>query len=130
MDLKCTILYLKYIQPPVWLLKSGCTQYAAPIHVHNWIRMSAPIILLSSILCFMYCNTFLNVSLSSLVLLVTMVHRNDMAGSMSDLPPFSTQSNFTDMECRMSASFSSSLVKISYMLCRPFFAGEDTFAFI
>ena len=94
LDLLCTTLFPKYMQPPVWIFKSGCTPYAASTHVQNWLRLSAPIILLSSMVFFRYCNTHLNFSLFSLVLLVTLVHRKNMARSMSGLPLFATHSNF------------------------------------
>ena len=45
LDLQCTIPYPKDIQPPVCVFKSGCTPYAASNHVHNWLMLSAPIIL-------------------------------------------------------------------------------------
>ena len=99
LDLKCTIPYPNNIQPPVWTFKLGCTLYTASIHVHKWIRLYATMILSSFIVCFRYYNTHLNFALSSLVLLVTLVHRNDIAGSMSGLPLFAT------IECRVSASF-------------------------
>ena len=127
-ELQCTILYPKGMLPPVWIFKSGCTPYVASTHVHNWIRMYAPIILLSYIVCFRYCNTHLNFALSSLVLFFTIVHRNDMAVSMSGLPPFATHNNFATMEFRMSESFYSSLLELLSMFCLPFFAGCDTFA--
>ena len=123
MELQCTILYPKVMLPPVWIFKSGCTPYVASTHVHNWIRMYAPIILLSYIVCFRYCNTHLNFALSSLVLLVTLVHRNDMAGSISGLPQYTTHSNFATMEFRMSEYFFSSILELSSMFCRTFFAG-------
>ena len=86
LDLQCTILYPKYMQPPVWIFYPGCTPYAASNHVHNWIIISAPIILLSSKVCFIYFNTRLNFALSSLVLLVNLVYRNNMEGSILGLP--------------------------------------------
>ena len=130
LDLQFTIPYPKDMQPPVWIFKSGCTPYAALAYVHNWLRLSAPIILLSYMVCFRYCNTFLSFALSSLVLLVTMAQRNDIAVSMSGLPPLATHSNFATMECRMFASFFSSLVEFSSIFCRPFFAVDDNFVLI
>ena len=127
MDLQGTIPYPKDMQPIVWFLKSGFTPYAASSHLHNWFRPSSPISLLSSMVCFRYCNNSLNFSLSSLVLLVTMVHRNAMAGKILVLPFFPTHSNFATMEWKMSASFFSSIVELSSILCRPLFYGDDTF---
>ena len=118
------------MQPPVWLFNPGCTPYVALTHMHNWLRLSATIILLSYMVCFRYCNTRLNFSLYSLVLLVTILRRNNMAGSMSGLPLFSTHSNFATMELNMSASFFSSLVELSSTLCRHFFVGDDTLVLI
>ena len=77
---------------------------------------------------FKYYNTCLKFSLSSLVILVTLVHRNYMAGSMLGFPPFSTHSNFSTTECRMSASFFYSLLELSYMFYRPFLSSDDNFA--
>ena len=62
------------------------------------LSLFTPIIILSSIVCFRYSNTHLNFAVSSLVLLVTLVHRNEMEGSMSGLPYFSTHSNSATME--------------------------------
>ena len=75
-----------YMQPPVWLFRSGCTPYVALTYVNNWMRMYAPMILLLSMFCFEYFNNCLNLAVSSLVLLATLVHRNNMAGSMFGLP--------------------------------------------
>ena len=94
LDFQCTIPYPNYMQPPMWLFRSGCTPYAASTHVHNCLRLSAPMILLSQIFCFGYCNTHLNLAFSSLVILVTLVNSNDIAVSMSGLPPFATHSSF------------------------------------
>ena len=107
--------------------KSGCTPYAASTQAQNCLRLSATITLLSYMVCFIYFNTRLNVALSSLVLLVTLVHRNNMTGSMLGLPLFSTHSNIATMKWKMYVSFFSILVEISYIFCRPFFAGDDTF---
>ena len=78
-------------------------------------------------MCFRYCNTCLNFSLSSLMILVTLVHRNDMAGSILGLPLFATHSNFADMEWKMSASLFSILVELPSMFSRPLFDGDDNF---
>ena len=48
--------------------------------------------------------------LSYLVLLVTLVYNNDIAGLMSGLPLFNTHSSFETIDCRISASLFSSLV--------------------
>ena len=130
LDFQFTIPYPKYMQPPAWLFKSGCNPYTASTHVHNWLRLSATIVLVSYMVCYRCCNTCLNFSLSSLVILVTLVHRNDMAWSLLGFPSFATHSNFATMECRMSASYFSSLVEISYMFCRPFLSGDNNFAHI
>ena len=127
LDLQCTIPYPKDMQPPVCVFKSGCTPYVASTHVHNCLRLSDPIILLLSMVCFRYWNTSLNFALYYLVLSVSLVHRNDMASSILVLPLFSTHSNFATMEFRISTYFLSSLVEISYMFCVTFFAGDDTF---
>ena len=129
LDLQCTIPYPKYMQPSVWIFKSGCTPYAASTHVQNWLRLSAPIVLLSSIFCFRYFNTRLKFAFSSLVLLVTLVHSNDMVGSMLGLPIFATRSNFATMECRIYASLFSILVELSSMFFITLFYGDYNFAF-
>ena len=36
------------MQLPVWIFKSGCTSYVASTHLYNWLKLSAPIIHLSS----------------------------------------------------------------------------------
>ena len=77
--------------------------------------------------CFRYYNNRLNFSLSYLVILFTLVQRNDMLGSMSGFTHFATHINFATIECRMFASFFYSLVERSYMFCRHLFAGNDTF---
>ena len=112
------------MQPPVWIFRSGCTPYAASTHVHNWIRLSYPITLLSYMVCFRYWNTCLNFSLSSFVLVVTLVQRNYIAGSMSGLLLFATHSNFATMEWKMSAYFLSRLVELSSTFCRTFIFGD------
>ena len=76
----------------------------------NWLSLSDTMILLSVIVYLRYCNNHLNFALYSLLLLITMVHRNDKAGSMSVLTSFDNQSSFATIECMMSASFFSSLV--------------------
>ena len=73
-----------------------------------------------------YYNTRLNVALSSLVLLDTLVHRNNMAGSMLGLTLFTTHINFVTMEWKMSAFFFYSILELSSMFCRLFFSGDDT----
>ena len=113
MDLQCNIAYPNYIQPPVWIFRSGCNPYATLTHVHNWLSLSDPMIILSLIVCFRYFNTCLNLTLSSLVLLVTMVHIKYIAGSMLVLLLFSTHSSLANIECRMSTSLLSSLVELS-----------------
>ena len=60
MDLQCMSPKPNDMQPPVWLLLSGCTPYATSYHVHNWLRLSANIILLSFIVCFRNCSTRFN----------------------------------------------------------------------
>ena len=115
------------MQLPVWISKSGCTPYAESTNVHNWLRLAAPIILLSYMVCFKYCNTSLNFSLSSLVILVDLVHRKDMAGSILGFTLYDTHSNFATMEWKMYAYLFSSLVELSSIFCRPFFACDDTF---
>ena len=75
-----------------------------------------------------YCNTRLNLALFSLVLLVTLVHRDDIAVSMSGLSLFVTHSSFANIECRMSAYFFSGIVEISSIFCKPLFTGDDTVA--
>ena len=47
LGLKCTIPYPKDMHPPVCIFRSGCTTYSAWTHVHNWLILSAPIIILS-----------------------------------------------------------------------------------
>ena len=100
-----TIPYPNGIQPPVWLFRLGCTPYAASTHVHEWLRLSDLIIFLSLIFCFRYFNTRLDLALSYLLILVTLVHRNYKSGSISVLPPFYTHSIFATIEWRMFASF-------------------------
>ena len=89
------------MQTPVWVFRLGCTPYGVSNHVYNWLRLSTPTILLSSIVCYRYYNTRLNLALSSLVLLVTLVHRNYIAGSMPVLPLFATHIIFQlySVEC-------------------------------
>ena len=76
LDLQCTIPYPNDMQPPLWLFMLQSTPYLVSTHVHNWIIMFSPKILLQSIVCFRYCNTCLNLSLPSLVILITLVHSN------------------------------------------------------
>ena len=128
LELQFTKPYPNYILMPVWLFRSGCTPYAASTYVNNWLRLSAPTIVLSSIVCFRYCNTRLNLALSSLVLLVTLVHRNDISGSTSGLPLFANQSRFANIQCRISASLFSILVELLSIFCKTFFAVDDTVA--
>ena len=78
LELQFTIPYPNGMQPPVWMFRLRCTPFAALSHVHNWLRLYTLIILLSFIVCFTYYNTRLNFVLSFLVLLVTLVHRNDI----------------------------------------------------
>ena len=115
------------MQPPVYFFNSEYIPYEASTHVHNWLSLYAPIIILSSMVCFRYCNTRLSFALSYLVLLVTLVHRNNVAGSMSGLPLFATHSNFATMECRMSTYLLSSIMELSSMFYIPFFSGYDNF---
>ena len=122
LDLQCTIPYPNYMYPPVWLYKWECILYSGSTHLHNWLRLYYPTIFLSSMVCFRYCNTCLKVYVYSLMLLVTLVHSNDILGSILGVPHFATQSNFSTMECRMSASLFSSLVELFSIFCRPFFA--------
>ena len=110
MDLKFTTPYPNDMQPTVCIFRLGCNSYEALIHVHNWLMISAPMILLSFIVCFWYCNTHINSSFSSLVLLVTLVHRNDISVSMLGFPIFLPIVLFATIECRMSAYFSSSIL--------------------
>ena len=126
LDLQCTIPYPKDMHLTVWLLNLGWTPYAESTNVHNWIRLSALIIVLSYMVFLKYYNTRLNVALSSLVLLDTLVHRNNMAGSMLGLTLFTTHINFVTMEWKMSAFFFYSILELSSMFCRLFFSGDDT----
>ena len=121
MYLQCTIPCQKYMQLPVWILKSGYTPYAALTHVQNWLRLSAQIILLSFMVCFRYFNTHFIFPLYFLVLCVTLLYRNNMEGSMPGLLVYANHSNFATMEWKMSTYFFSSLVEISSTFCRPFF---------
>ena len=91
LDLQYTIPYPNYMQPPVWIFKSVCTPYAASNHVYSCIRLSYPMIRWSFIVFFRYCTTCLDFYLSSLVTLVTLLHRNDIAWSMSGLHIFLTK---------------------------------------
>ena len=124
LDLQCTIPYLNGIPLLVWLFRLGCNPYAASTLVHNWLRIFYSIILLSLIVYFRYCNTHLSFSLSSLVILVNLVHSNDIYGSMLGLPLFANHSSFATIECRMSASFFYSIVKLSSMFYKPLFDSE------
>ena len=101
MKLQCTIPYPNYMQPSVRLFRSGCNPYASSSHVNKSFILSSNMILLSLIVCFRYCSTCLNLALSSLVLLVTLVHRSYIAGSMPVLPLFATHIIFQlySVEC-------------------------------
>ena len=80
MELQCTSTYPNDIPSPVWLFRYGCNPYSASTFVHICMRLSSPITLLLLILCFRKCSTRLNFVFSSAVLLVTLVHRNDIFG--------------------------------------------------
>ena len=88
LELQCTITYTNEMQPPVQIFRSWCTPYVSSTYVNNWLRLFATIILFSFIVCFRYCNTCLNVSLYYLVLLFAVVHRKNIAGSISGLTLF------------------------------------------
>ena len=102
----------------MWIFRSVCNTYVALTHVPNRLRMSAPMILLSPIVCFRYWNTRLNLDFTSLVLSVIMMHRNDITGSMLGLPLFDTYISFSNIDCSMSASFFSILMYLSSMFCK------------
>ena len=116
-----TSTYPNDIAPPVWLFRLGCTPYAESIHVHSWMSLSALITLLSFIACFRNCSTRFSFNYSSTVLLVDLVHRSNIYGSMSGLPPFSTHSSFVTVECKASASCLSIFGELSLILCKPIF---------
>ena len=128
LDLQCTIPYPNNIKPFMWIFRSWCTPYSAQTHVHNWIIMYAPMIIVSSIVCFRYCNIRLDLYLSSLVLLITLVHSKDIAVSMSVFSLFDTHSGFETIDCRISASFFSVIVELSSIFCKPLFASDYTVA--
>ena len=127
LDFLCTIPYPNGMQLLVYIFMLGCNPNEAYTRVNNWLRIYVHMILLSLIVCFRYFNTRLNFASYSLALFVTLLHRKNMAGSMLGLTLFATHSFFSTMECRMSVYFLSSLVELSYMFCRPFFAGYDIF---
>ena len=92
--LQYTNLYQNDISPPVCIFRSGCTPYSLSTHVYSWIRLPVPLTLLSLIVCFKICSARFNFALSSTVILVTLVQRNDISGSMEFLFLFSTHSIF------------------------------------
>ena len=88
LDLQCTSPYPNDIPSLVWIFRLGCTPYVTSTHVYSLLRLSSPSTLLSLILCFINCITRLKFALYSTVLLVNLVHSNDIAGSISGLPLF------------------------------------------
>ena len=126
MDLKCTIQYPNDMQLKVWLFRQDCTAYTASTHVHKWLRLSSTMIFLLPIFLFQILPYSPQFILSPLVLLVTMVHRNYIAGSMSGLSHFSTHISFSTIECRMSASLFYIIVKLSSIFYKHFLSRDDT----
>ena len=128
MDLKCTIPHPNDIPPPVWIFRYVFTPYTASKHVHSWLRLSSPITISSLIFCFKNCSILFNLAFYSTVILVTLVHRNDIDGSMLGISLFPTHISFATIECSVSAYCLSSLSEFLFMFCKTFLSGGDTFA--
>ena len=107
--LKCNSFYSNDIPPPVYLFRLECTQYVTSTHVYSCLSLSFPTTRLSLIVYLGNFSTCFTFSLLSTVLLVTLVHRNDIYDSISGLSLLSTHSTFATIECRLSAYFLFSL---------------------
>ena len=88
LEFQCTIPYPNDTQLPVWIFRMGCTPYAASTPANKWLLLYDPMIILSFIVCFRYFNTRLDLSLSSLVLLVNLVHIMIYLAQYQALPLF------------------------------------------
>ena len=128
LDLQCTSPYPNDTPLPVWLFRLGCTPYAVFTHLNNWLRFSNPITLLLLIVRFSNCSTRFSFDFSFTVLLVTLVNRKYISGSISGLPPFDTHIRLSTIEYRVSDSCLYSLGKPPLIVCKNVFAGYDTVA--
>ena len=95
--------------------------------MHSWLSLSSPINFLSFIVYFRNCSTRFDFPLSSTVILVTLVRRKYITGSMSGIPFSFTHSSFVAIKCSVSTSclsnigeFSFKFLKLSYMVMIPF----------
>ena len=104
------------------------TPYVASNHVHIWLRLCVLITLLSLISFFINSRKRFSFYLSSTMLLVTLMRRNNIAGSISGSPLFTNHSSFPTIYCRVYFSCLYSLGIFSFMFCKPFLSVDDTVA--
>ena len=118
---QCNSLHPNDIPLLVYLFRLECTPYVTSTHVYICLRLSYPIKLLSLIVCFSNFSMRFSFTLSYTVLLVTLVHRNYISGSMAVFPFLVTQISLATIEYMVYDYCLSILFELSFMVFKPFF---------